>query len=167
MTPLRELVADQKLVSPRPVWDKLRHGAGMDIFKPGMSYSPCISAGTEVVEREGGRSDRRYLDVGENPPNGAIAYYWLPKDAEGPVKLTFADVTRKTVIAFSTDDKDAPIFATLVRAGGKPCGNGYGLRDLHQIVYSPDAVLVESVRMQHVRNNGSPTHGLESNRIAR
>ncbi|MER9632364.1 hypothetical protein [Mesorhizobium sp. M0296] len=126
-----------------------------------------MDAGTEVVELEGGPSDCRYLDVGENPPNGAIAYYWLPKDAEGPVKLTFADVTRKTFIAFSTDHKDAPIFATLVRAGGRPCGNWYGLRDLHQIVYSPDALLVESVRMQRVGNNGSPNHGLESNRMAR
>ncbi|MER8970761.1 hypothetical protein NKI25_35230 [Mesorhizobium sp. M0808] len=138
----------------------------MDFFKPGMSYSPCMSAGTEVVEMEGGRCDRRYLDVGENPPNGAIAYYWLPKDAEGPVKLTFADVTGKTIIAFSGDDKDAPIFATLVRAGGKRCGNGYGLRVLHQIFLFSDALLIETVRMQRCQRQWFPD-GLESNRITR
>lgn len=65
-----------KLVRPRPtVRTKLRYGAGMDFSKAGMSYSPCTSSGTEVVEMEGGRRDRRYLDVGENSPNWAIAYY--------------------------------------------------------------------------------------------
>ncbi|WP_210213734.1 sialidase family protein [Mesorhizobium sp. M4A.F.Ca.ET.022.05.2.1] len=114
VTPLRELAADQKevkLVSPRPtVRTKLNYWAGTGFTKAGISYSPAfgIGATTEGVELEGERSDRLYLDCGENPPNGAIVYYWLPVDAESPVKLTFRDAADKTIIEFSSDDKDAP-----------------------------------------------------------
>ncbi|MER9158400.1 hypothetical protein [Mesorhizobium sp. M0778] len=114
VTPLRELAADQKdvkLVSPRPtVRTKLNWIVGQGFSKVGMSYSPAygIGAATEIVELEDGRGDRRYLDCGENPPDGAIIYYWLPDDAEGPVKLTFRDAADKTIIAFSSDDEDAP-----------------------------------------------------------
>lgn len=119
VTPLRELVADQKdvkLLSPRPtVRIKLAWVVGMcyskvGISKVGIGYTAGgFGAATEVVELEGERTDRRYLDCGENPPNGAIVYYWLPDDADGPVKLTFRDAAHKTIISFSSDDKDAPI----------------------------------------------------------
>ncbi|MER9242950.1 hypothetical protein [Mesorhizobium sp. M0633] len=114
VTPLRELAADQedvKLVSPRPtVRAKLNYCVETGYAKTGINYGPGwgIGAATEVVELEGGRTDRRYLDCGENPPIGAIVYFWLPDDAEGPVKLTFRDAADKTIIAFSSDDKDAP-----------------------------------------------------------
>ncbi|RNJ42616.1 glycosyl hydrolase [Mesorhizobium erdmanii] len=114
VTPLRELAADQKdvkLVSPRPtVRAKLNYCAETGYAKTVINYGPGwgIGAATEVVELEGGRTDRRYLDCGENPPNGAIVYYWLPDDAEGPVKLTFRDAADKPIIAFSSEDKDAP-----------------------------------------------------------
>ncbi|MES0007823.1 hypothetical protein NKJ64_22040 [Mesorhizobium sp. M0062] len=113
VTPLRELAADQaevKLVSPRPtVRTKLSWIAG-NFSNAGMSYGLgwCIGGATEIVELQDGRVDRRYLDCGENPPDGAILYYWLPIDAEGPVKLTYRDAADKTIIAFSSDDKDAP-----------------------------------------------------------
>lgn len=98
VTPLRELAADQKdvkLVSPRPtIRTKLNWIVGPGFSKVGMSYGLRwgIGGGTEVVESEDGRGDRRYLDCGENPPDGAILYYWLPNDTEGPVKLSFQDV---------------------------------------------------------------------------
>lgn len=115
VTPLRELAANQKdvkLVSPRPtVRAKLSYCAHTGYAKTGINYGPGwgIGAATEVVELEDGRGERRYLDCGENPPDGAILYYWLPNDAEGPVKLTFRDAADKTIIAFSSDDTDAPI----------------------------------------------------------
>ncbi|TIV88949.1 MAG: glycosyl hydrolase [Mesorhizobium sp.] len=116
ITPLRELALDQKgvkLVSPRQtIRTKLNYWAGTGFTKAGISYSPAfgIGAGTENMELEGGRSDRRYLDCGENPPNGAIVYYWLPQDAKDPIKLTFQDITGKTIIAFSSDNEDAPFY---------------------------------------------------------
>ncbi|MER8976703.1 hypothetical protein [Mesorhizobium sp. M0800] len=112
VTPLRELAVDQKdvlLVSPRPaIRTKLNYWAGIGSAKAGMSYCEDIGGGMEVVELEDGRRDCLHLDCGENPPNGAIVYYWLAKKAEEPVKLTFQDATGKTIVAFSSADKDAP-----------------------------------------------------------
>jgi photosystem II stability/assembly factor-like uncharacterized protein len=114
VSPLRQLAADQskvQLVSPRPaVRTKLTWSAGMSFSKAGVSYSPAfgIGASTEGIENVDGSRFRQYLDVGENPPNGAIVYYWLPKDAEKPVKLSFQDGSGKTIVSFSSDNKDAP-----------------------------------------------------------
>jgi photosystem II stability/assembly factor-like uncharacterized protein len=112
VTPLRELAGDElQLITPRPtIRTRLAWSAGMSFSKNGISYSPAfgIGASTEGIELEAGRRDRHYLDVGENPPNGAIVYYWLPKDAEGPVHLSFADEAGETIIRFASDDKDAP-----------------------------------------------------------
>ncbi|MER9769933.1 hypothetical protein NKJ09_28390 [Mesorhizobium sp. M0189] len=124
MTPLRELTADPKeakLVGPRPtVRSKLNWIVGPGLSKVGMSYGLFwgIGAATEVVELEDGRSDRRYLDCGENPPDGAIIYYWLPNDLQGPVKLTFRDAANKTIIFFSSDDKDVPFHKKLGTKAG-------------------------------------------------
>ncbi|WP_206616881.1 MULTISPECIES: hypothetical protein [unclassified Mesorhizobium] len=110
VTPLRGLAADQEdilLVSPRStIRTKLRAGTGF--AKARISYGEGIAAATEGVELEGGRRDYLYLDCGENPPNGAIIYYWLSQDAEGPVRLTFQDAAGNTVITFSSDEQDAP-----------------------------------------------------------
>jgi photosystem II stability/assembly factor-like uncharacterized protein len=114
VSPLRELTGDQpktKLITPRrTVRTRLAWSAGMSFSKTGISYSPAfgIGAATEGVEFVDGSRMRHFLDVGENPPSGAIIYYWLPKDAEGPVKLAFQDAAGKTVVAYSSDNKDAP-----------------------------------------------------------
>jgi hypothetical protein len=49
-----------------------------------------------------GSKRREYLDVGENPPNGAILYYWL--DAAAPVSLTIRDAAGAEVVRFAADD---------------------------------------------------------------
>ncbi|MSP50473.1 MAG: glycosyl hydrolase [Alphaproteobacteria bacterium] len=114
VTPLRELAGDQKaikLVTPRTtVRTKLAWSAGMSFTKTGISYSPAfgIGAGTESIEAVDGSKTRHFIDVGENPPNGAIIYYWLPKDADGPVSLTLKDASGETIIRYSSDNKDAP-----------------------------------------------------------
>ena len=112
VTPLRELAhpagaARTRLVPPRPtIRTRLTWSAGRGFARGGISYAAAfgIGAGTEGIELEGGRRDRRYLDVGENPPNGAIVYYWLAADAAGPVRLSFRDAAGETVIAFASDD---------------------------------------------------------------
>ncbi|WP_292625599.1 hypothetical protein [Mesorhizobium sp.] len=118
ITPLRELAADQKevkLIEPRPtVRTKLSWAAGqgfsrVGISKAGIGYQTWgIGAATEVVELEDGKFARRYLDCGENPPDGAIVYYWLPSDTEQPVKLTFQDAAGIVIANFSSDDKELP-----------------------------------------------------------
>jgi len=56
--------------------------------KKGISYSPAFAS---ALDRAGGQRRRqqlaRYLDVGENPPNGAIVYYWLPEGFAGAVRF--------------------------------------------------------------------------------
>ncbi|CDX45345.1 Glycosyl hydrolase, BNR repeat-containing protein [Mesorhizobium sp. ORS 3359] len=111
ITPLRELAPDQhdvKLITPRPtVRTKLSVYAGTDFANFGTSYSSAfgVGAGTESVELVDGRRVRLYLDCGENPPNGAIVYYWLPEDVKEPVKLTFRDAADNSIISFSSDDQ--------------------------------------------------------------
>ena len=48
-------------------------------MRTGIAYGPAfgIDGSTVMVERADGTRYREHLDVGENPPNGAIVYYWL------------------------------------------------------------------------------------------
>ncbi|QKC86846.1 sialidase family protein [Mesorhizobium sp. NZP2077] len=128
ITPLRELDADQKdvkLMNPRSaIRTKLAWAAGQSfskvgISKPGIGYMGWgIGAAKEVVEFDDGRSDRRYLDCGENPPDGAIINYWLASDAEHPIKLTFQDARGDVITSFSSDDKDIPLHSKLGTKAG-------------------------------------------------
>ena len=114
LSPLRQLAGDQKaakLVTPRTtIRTRLAWSAGMSFSETGISYSPAfgIGAGTESIEGAEGDRTRQYIDVGENPPNGAIIYYWLPKDADGPVALTFKTAKGETIVRYVSDNKDAP-----------------------------------------------------------
>lgn len=121
VTPLRELDSDQKdvkLINPRAtVRTKLAWVAGQGFSKIGISEAGIgyqtwgIGAATEVVELEDGQIGRRYLDCGENPPDGAIVYYWLTSEAEHPIKLTFQDAAGTIIANVSSDDKDSPLHA--------------------------------------------------------
>ena len=51
--------------------------------------------------------------AGENPPDGAILYYWLKSAPDGPVTLDILDSAGKRVIHFSTTDQPRPIPAGL------------------------------------------------------
>ena len=46
--------------------------------------------------------------VGENPPNGAIVYYWLDEAASGPVTLTFRDAAGVDIVTLRSDDDSLP-----------------------------------------------------------
>jgi len=99
-----------RLVAPRTtIRTKLHWSAGANV-RQGIAYGPAfgIDGSTVMVERADGTRYREHLDVGENPPNGAIVYYWLAKDEDGPVTLTFRDSSGRKIAAFSSDDKDAP-----------------------------------------------------------
>lgn len=112
VTPLRAM-ADPKattLFAPRTtIRQKLAWSAGRGNLN-GISYGPAfgINGSTQLVERPDGSRVRNHLDVGENPPNGAIVYYQLAAGVEGPVRLTFRDAGGDEVVSFSSADKDAP-----------------------------------------------------------
>jgi photosystem II stability/assembly factor-like uncharacterized protein len=117
VTALRGLALQEKsggrkstrLFAPRTaIRTKLHWSAGANV-RTGIAYGPAfgIDGSTVMLERADGTRFREHLDVGENPPNGAIVYYWLAEDAKEPVVLTFRDSGGRKIVALSSDDKDA------------------------------------------------------------
>ena len=51
---------------------------------------------------------RRHLDVGENPPGGAIFYYWLEGKPESAVELSVCDKTGVVIESFSSVETEKP-----------------------------------------------------------
>jgi len=149
LSPLREWKGESRAVqlfAPRDtVRTKLAWSAGLGSTKKGISYSPAfgIGASTEPVENPDGTTSRRYLDVGENPPNGAIVHYWLPEGFDGAVKLTFTDARGRTVNAFASDDKDAK---PAKKPPAKPGLNRFVWDLKHRGPTKIDATLVERKR---------------------
>jgi len=160
VTPLRKLPAQPKgvqLFPPRPsirsklVWSAGRHG------RDGITYGPAfgISGSTENVTLPDGTKQRLHLDVGENPPQGAIVYYWLDKDADGPVRLSFRDAAGAEIASFASDDKDA--------APARKPGTKAGLNRFIWDMKYPAAVKIDdALRAQKVKplaGNGEPPAG--------
>jgi photosystem II stability/assembly factor-like uncharacterized protein len=114
ISPLRALADGStatRLVAPRPtVRTRLHFGALLNV-KAGVSTAVAfgIGGGIATVERPDGTKLREHLDVGENPPNGAIVYYWLDENASGPVALTFRDASGAAIITFRSDDNALPV----------------------------------------------------------
>jgi photosystem II stability/assembly factor-like uncharacterized protein len=113
ISPLRALaddVAGTRLFPPRTtIRTKLHFGAlgGVRIpFSFALTFG--IGGGIATVERPDGTKVREHLDVGENPPNGAIVYYWLDDDVSGPVALTFSDASGMVIVTLRSDDDTLP-----------------------------------------------------------
>ena len=108
--PMRQLEGARstvQLVTPRDtVRARLSWSAGSGFAKKGVSYGPAfgIGGGTETMVGPDGKPGRRFLEVGENPPNGALVYYQLPEGFTGPVKLSFLDEAGREVQAVASDD---------------------------------------------------------------
>ena len=99
-----------RLFAPRTaIRTKLHWSAGNNV-RNGIAYGPAfgIDGSTVMVEKADGTRMREHLDVGENPPNGAIVYYWLAEDSKGPVTLAFSDSAGRKIASYASDAKDAP-----------------------------------------------------------
>ena len=102
------------LFTPRPSY-RINWGGG---FQIGQSSSP----------------------VGQNPPNGAIVYYWL-KDKANKVTIEFRDSTGRTVRSFSSDET-APAAGGGGRravAGDRPPTNAVGMNTFSWNLREADA----------------------------
>jgi hypothetical protein len=114
ITPLRSLAdGSQKtrLFQPRTtVRTKLHFGALRSLRQSGVAHAlaPGLGGGIRTFRNPDGSSGREYLDVGENPPIGAIVYYWLNEGASGPVSLAFHDEAGNLIGRFRSDDPSAP-----------------------------------------------------------
>ena len=67
-----------------------------------------MGGGIRTFRKPDGTSGREYLDVGENPPNGAILHYWLDEGISGPVALAFYDDSGAAIASFRSDDSSLP-----------------------------------------------------------
>ena len=68
-----------------------------------------IGGGIATSERPDGFTVREHLDVGENPPNGVIVYYWLGDDTPGPLTLSFCHANGVHIVTFASDDEALPL----------------------------------------------------------
>ncbi len=113
VTALRGMADGRKstrLFAPRTaIRTKLHWSAGANV-RTGIAYGPAfgIDGSTVMVERADGTRFREHLDVGENPPNGAVVYYWLAQDSKEPVTLTFRDSAGRKIVSYASDAKDVP-----------------------------------------------------------
>jgi photosystem II stability/assembly factor-like uncharacterized protein len=111
ISPLRELAgAGTRLVPPRTtVRSKLHFGALVGVRIPfSFAITFGVGGGIATVERPDGTRVREHLDVGENPPNGVIVYYWLNEPVPEPVSLTFKDAAGANIVTLRSDDTTLP-----------------------------------------------------------
>jgi len=114
ITPLRCLVDDShacRLFQPRTtVRTKLHFGALRSLRPSGLAHAlaPGVGGAIRTFRKPDDTSGREYLDVGENPPNGAIVYYWLDEGVAGPVSLAFHDEGGAAIAGFRSDDMSLP-----------------------------------------------------------
>ena len=113
ITPLRVLTdgnTASRVVPPREtIRTKLHFGSMSGVRGPvAFAITFGIGGGIATHELPDGTRRREHLDVGENPPNGAIVYYWLDGTVSAPVSLTFRDSSGAVVIALRSDDTALP-----------------------------------------------------------
>jgi photosystem II stability/assembly factor-like uncharacterized protein/uncharacterized coiled-coil protein SlyX len=109
ITPLRALAdgrAETRLFPPRTaIRTRLHFGSLIGVRAPiSFAITFGIGGGIATLERPDGTKVREHLDVGENPPIGAIVYYWLDDNASGPVALKFRDAAGSTIVTLRSDD---------------------------------------------------------------
>jgi photosystem II stability/assembly factor-like uncharacterized protein len=113
ITPLRMLSdgsAPSRLVAPREaIRTRLHFGSLGGVRRPyAFAITFGIGGGIATHELPDGTRRREHLDVGENPPNGAIIYYWLNEDVPELVALTFRDSAGAVVNTMRSDDDALP-----------------------------------------------------------
>lgn len=110
ITPLRAVPSKRnqfKLIAPRDtVRMRLAWSAGTSYTKQGLNYGPAFGIGgsSEMVQLANGKTARRFLDVGQNPPDGALLYYLLPEGFRGAITLSILDAKGHEIRRFGSDD---------------------------------------------------------------
>ena len=108
LTPLRRLSAAAQapahLFPPRTTYRSSLQWSVNLFGGEGKSKSYMLglggNAGYYQDKTPDGEPVRRYLDAGENPPQGVIVYYLLDQEPTEPVKLTFLDADGEQIKSF-------------------------------------------------------------------
>jgi len=104
LTPLHQVsdaTGATHLFKPRAT---VRIGDGVDWSNdtPGKSYLGAIGGGLIISKTPENATVRKYLDVGQNPPKGAIITYRLSEKPSGTISLTFSDSQGKVIREFTS-----------------------------------------------------------------
>jgi photosystem II stability/assembly factor-like uncharacterized protein len=59
-------------------------------------------------ETASGQKVNKYLDAGQNPPDGVVIHYFLKEKPEGVVKLSFLDANGKEIRSFTSKEEEKP-----------------------------------------------------------
>jgi photosystem II stability/assembly factor-like uncharacterized protein len=59
-------------------------------------------------ETASGQKVNKYLDAGQNPPDGVVVHYFLKEKPEGSVKLSFLDATGTEIRSFTSKEEEKP-----------------------------------------------------------
>jgi photosystem II stability/assembly factor-like uncharacterized protein len=111
-TPIHDLIVhnDDLVVAThgRSFWvldslGPLRQASSAIANEPAHLFAPDLAYRTRI----GHRDPRRY-PIGENPPNGAIIYYWIKEASAEPAKLDFLDAQGKVIRSFTSEQKNEP-----------------------------------------------------------
>jgi photosystem II stability/assembly factor-like uncharacterized protein len=68
-------------------------------------YSGVLVLAYKQKEKPNGEKVTRYLDAGQNPPDGAVIRYYLKEKPEGAITLTIFDAEGKEIKTFSSEEK--------------------------------------------------------------
>jgi photosystem II stability/assembly factor-like uncharacterized protein len=104
LTPLHQVgdaTGATHLFKPRTT---VRIGDGVDWSNdtPGKSYIGAIGGGLIISKTPENATVRKYLDVGQNPPKGAIITYRLDEKPSGTISLAFSDSQGKVIREFTS-----------------------------------------------------------------
>ncbi|MGJ8529935.1 WD40/YVTN/BNR-like repeat-containing protein [Maritalea sp.] len=116
VTPLREMAKKhdvthgEMLFKPRDTVRQKLHWATGVFDGDGKNYSPAFGVGGTTFNKpqSDGTTKNVHYDVGENPPNGAIIYYWFDEKPEGLVELIFKSEDGEVIATFSSDEDEKP-----------------------------------------------------------
>jgi len=112
ISPLRQLsdeiiTANAHLFTPQPFTRFVSSGGFGHPVTKGTNYR--YTGGFILAYRQEKKPDDKkvdkYLDAGQNPPDGVIVYYYLQEKPEGEITLTFLDTEGKEIKTFSSEEK--------------------------------------------------------------
>jgi photosystem II stability/assembly factor-like uncharacterized protein len=109
---------------PTPIHDMVLHDDDLTVATHGRSFwvlddvSPLRQASPSIAVEDAhlftprtafrtraGHIDPRHYPIGENPPAGAIFYYYLKEEPKDAAKLEFLDEPGKVIRSYSSDEK--------------------------------------------------------------
>src|SRR5262249_31546073 len=114
ITPLHQLQADvvvkpAHLLKPRDTLRFRLYGRSQGKSKTHTNYKMTgpVTVAYRRIETPSGGVQERFLDAGQNPPDGVIIHYWL-RDAGQSVRLTILDADGNEVRSFTSKREPQP-----------------------------------------------------------